>query len=123
MIATSEPVPSVIPQASNLYIPYEKVDISNLTIDNETGFESGWSMQTTDANVSNTFDYHSTSIEVINSGSTIDAASYYRVGIPLETGCTYTITFNASSTIDRNIRLVLINEDTGVYYSRLHLNK
>ena len=83
MIATSEPAPSALPQSSNLYIPYEKVDISNLTIDNETGFESGWSMQTTDANVSNTFDYHSTSIEVINSGSTIDASSYYRVGIPL----------------------------------------
>ena len=117
MIATSEPAPSAIPQTSSLYIPYEKVDVSTLAIDNETGFESGWSIQTTDANVSNTFDYHSTSIEVINSGSTIDAASYYRVGIPLETGCTYTITFNASSTIDRNIRLVLINEDTGVTFT------
>ena len=56
MIATSEPVPSAIPQTSNLYIPYEKIDVSTLAIDNEYGFESGWSIQTTDANVSNTFD-------------------------------------------------------------------
>ncbi len=110
-------IPTISSITSSLSIPYEKVSASTYTIDNETGFESGWSIQATDANMEMTSNYVSSSIHMINSGSNTEAASYYRVGIPLEQGCTYTITFNSSSTIARNIQVVLSNEDTGEVYA------
>ncbi len=116
-------VDEVISTTSSLSIPYAKQSIvDTLQVDNETGFTSGWSIQATDANISATQDYIHSSLQVINSGSSLDAASYYRVGIPLEQGCTYTITFNATSTIDRSIQLVLSNEDTGEVYASQDYN-
>ncbi len=112
-----------ITTSNALSIPYSKQSvIDTLTVDNETGFTSGWSMQATDANITNEQDYIHSSIQVVNSGSSLDAAQYYRVGIPLEQNCTYTITFNASSSIDRSIQLVLSNEDTGEVYASQDYN-
>lgn len=106
------------PSITQLSIPYSKQSVTDsLQVDNETGFSSGWSIQATDSNVTYEQDYIHSDIHVVNSGSSLDAAQYYRVGIPLEQNCTYTITFNASSTIDRSIQLVLSNEETGELYT------
>ena len=108
---------------SQLSIPYSKQSVTDaLQIDNETGFSSGWSIQATDSNVTYEQDYIHSAIQVVNSGSTLDAAQYYRVGIPLEQNCTYTITFNASSSIDRSIQLILSNEETGEVYASQDYN-
>lgn len=108
---------------SQLSIPYSKQSVTDaFQIDNETGFSSGWSIQATDSNVTYEQDYIHSAIQVVNSGSTLDAAQYYRVGIPLEQNCTYTITFNASSSIDRSIQLILSNEETGEVYASQDYN-
>lgn len=106
--------PTSTPTASyTLSIPYAKTNFALSEADNTSGFESGWSIQTSDGNAYSDSSYNTSSINIVNSGSNIDSVIYYRDGIPLEKGCSYLLTFNASSSIDRTIDVQIINADNG----------
>ena len=85
--------------------------------DNATGFASGWSMQTTDGNVSNQATYLSNEITVLSPGANLGAISFYRDGIPFIRGTDYTVTFTAASSISRSITIMAENADDGKVYA------
>ncbi len=108
--STEDPEPAV--PAAGLNIEYEHVDYAPAPVDNNTDFVSGWSVMTTDANVNGSEYFEGTTLQVDHPGTSIDSLTYYRDGIPLPANTDYYIYFEAYSTIDRNIRVSLMNADT-----------
>ena len=114
-------VPSVAPLASVEPILQPVSDSNNyvpISIDNNTGFKSGWSTITTDGNVTSTLTYNQDILNILSPGSDINAIGFYRDGIPFINGSSYTISLSVVSSISRSIQLEILNADTGETFSK-----
>lgn len=87
-------------------------------VDPDDGFSSGWSVQTADGNIEGNFSYDQMQMIVHNTGSSFEGSMLYRDGIPLTSGASYTLYLNVSSTLDRSLRLVVLNADSGEVYAQ-----
>ena len=91
-------------------------DYVTIAADNTTGFKTSWYTMSTDGYVVVDSDYLNQKVLIKSGGSNIDSNQLYRDGIPYVTGNDYIISFNANSTIDRKIKVVLSNADNNEVY-------
>ena len=91
-------------------------DYVPIAADNTTGFKTSWYTMSTDGYVVVDSDYINQKVLIKSGGSNIDSNQLYRDGIPYVTGNDYIISFNANSTIDRKIKVVLSNADNNEVY-------
>ena len=91
-------------------------DYVPIVADNTTGFKTSWYTMSTDGYVVVDSDYLNQKVLIKSGGSNIDSNQLYRDGIPYVTGNEYIISFNANSTIDRKIKVVLSNADNNEVY-------
>lgn len=103
-LATSEPL---IQSGS------DKTSYAPITVDNVTGFSTGWSGSATDGAVNGTDEYDSKTLVISSGGTSLTSVTSYRAGVPFTQGTSYTLNFTASSDPARNIVVNLINGDTG----------
>ncbi len=107
-LASSEPIISNSAQRT-AYAP--------ITVDNATGFTTGWSGTATDGVVYGTDEYDSKTLTIPSGGTTVSSITVYRAGVPYNQGTSYTLNFNAYSDPARNIQVSLINADDGKVYA------
>jgi endoglucanase len=102
--ASAEPEVSAAPIVSPRY---EKQAYAPITVDNTTGFTSGWAAELNNSNASSDFAFDSMHVDVINGGTGAADVKVYREGIPFIEKVTYTLSFYASSSVNRNINAVI----------------
>ena len=116
-IVPEEPVVIEIPEVNPILSlnyhrePYEAEDPSE-------GFVSEWYVTyeaPAYAEAQNT--YETIQASILTPGSSANAVQISRWGIPLESGKTYTVFFNLSSSVNGTVGLKAYNGDTGVEYS------
>ncbi len=84
----------------------------------DEGFSSGWSIQTSDGNIEGHFSYDSMQMLVHNTGSSLEGSMLYRDGIPLTSETEYTLYLNVSSTLERSMRIAVLDADSGEVYAQ-----
>lgn len=107
--ATHTPLVSADP---SLAAPYELGSYAPIEPDNTTGFETGWYTGTSVGSLIEDFGYEDKTITVVSGGADINGASFYRDGIPFTQGTDYTVSFTASSSVNRTIQVDAVNVDT-----------
>ena len=88
---------------------YAPIEVNNIT-----NFETTWFCISTDGNIESNISYNNIDVKVHHNGSNIESNSLFRDGVPLMQGTTYTISFSAYSSIERNIEVRLLNADTWI---------
>lgn len=84
-----------------------------IKVDNVTNFVSSWFVQGTDANVQSSATFDKQEIKISYPGSGLNSALLFRDGVPLLKGSTYILTATVTSSIKRDIELVMSDADTG----------
>ncbi len=118
------PVASTESEQNNLKIPSAYFQhlashpVQSPEVDPADGFSTGWSIQTADGNIDGDFSYDKMRLLVHNTGSSFDGSMLYRDGIPLSQGSAYTLYLNVASTLNRSLRIAVLNADSGEVYAQ-----
>lgn len=99
-IPTFEPIES----KADSYAPIE--------IDNDTGFATSWFILNIDGNMSAESTFDKQTLTVYHGGTAFNSNQLFRDNASFINGNEYEITFDASSTMNRQIELVIMNMDT-----------
>ena len=116
----NEPVNTVdqTEQAENTTIPsfepvVEKEEAyAPIEPDNTTGFQTSWYILNLDGNMEASATYDMQTLTVHHGGTAFNSNQLFRENAAFINGYEYEITFNASSNMDRDIELVIMNMDT-----------
>ena len=85
-----------------------------IEVDNTTNYVTTWYCMSTDGNIESDISYNNIDVKVHHNGTNIESNSLFRDGVTLMQGSTYTISFNAYSSMERNIEVRLLNADTWI---------
>ena len=80
--------------------------------DNTTGFQTSWYILNLDGNMEASATYDTQTLTVHHGGTAFNSNQLFRENAAFINGYKYEITFNASSNMDRDIELVIMNMDT-----------
>ena len=118
---TPTPTPEPIPvYESMLNISHDRTEYE--AADPDEGFVSEWGVSFNEpAYLETNNTYETINASISHTGSALSDASVSRWGIPMESGKTYSVFINASSSLPRTIRMRAYNGSTGVEYGATNL--
>ncbi len=120
--STPEPTPEPIPiYKSMIGIKYDRAEYKAENPDE--GFASEWGASYEEpAYLETNNDCETIVANISSTGSAVTSASVSRWGIPFESGKSYTVFLNISSTLNRTIRMRAWNGDSGTEYGSTGLS-